>query len=226
MVGVLIFIGWVSILNLDTFDIHGIVLWWWNRSNSTRPIASPFRHVRVTSIPETETDRHRTLRIGVASLGCCHGTNNGTIDRPRQGFRRPIDLERVELGLRIRAWYVFPNTIIQNSFAKVVCLELITGTGGFPVNLIEISGEQDHTADDPFTLRSLGNNFHTTEEEFEVGMHGRRIVSLRKGKLGSIGTVVDILIIGQSPITRLCFYLSEVDEVRVGVQTLVIGTGF
>lgn len=204
MVRVLILVGRVGVLDFDTLDVHGVILRRWNWSYSACPVPGSFWHIRIPSVPEAETDFHRGLREVVSRICCGKGANSGTVDRPSQRARGPV----YPVGVKLRLWacgrYILSHAVVENPFSKVVCLESVgERPSAFPIDLVEVIREQNHAAYDTLTLCSLRNNFDTTEEKLEIGMHGRGIVSLTKGELGSIGTIIDIFIVGKSPFAWL-----------------------
>lgn len=135
----------------------------------------------------------------------------------------------MELRCRAGHRYILGNIIVWVAFAIVVGFDLAVvrhGSRTFPIDLVEVIRKKDHTADYAFTWRCFHHVFNTPEEEFPIRMHGGSIISLRKCEFGPIGTVADILIICEGPITRLGFDGSEINEVGAGRKTLVIRAGF
>ena len=132
--------------------------------------------------------------------------------------------------MKLRLWivdrHVLCDTIIEVSFAKVICLNIISrGSSTFPINFIKVTREQNQAAYDPSSLRSLGNIFNATKEEFEVSVHGRSVISLREGEFGPIRTVIDIFIISKCPIAGLRGDFGEINEVGASPEGLVVGAG-
>lgn len=158
-----------GIMDLDALDIHGVIFWWRNGCDSTSPILCSYGFVGITSVPETKTDFHRSLRVVLSCLSWSEGTNCNAIDGPNERGGRPVQRVGVELRLWIIDRNIFGDPIIVVAFAEVVRLNFgAASPGTLPVYLIEVIRQQNHATDYAFSLRRLNNIFDTTKEEFEV----------------------------------------------------------
>lgn len=113
---------------------------------------------------------------------------------------------------------VFRNTIVQDTFAKIVGLGLSSvGTSELPVNLVQVIGEQNHAADYAFTWSNLGNILDTSEKEEEVGIYGWSITLFSKVEYGAHGRIEGgVLVESASPVAGEGFLLRKIHEVRAG----------
>lgn len=110
--------------------------------------------------------------------------------------------------------------------AKIIGLhDGVIRAAPFPINLIEIVGEEHDTADDTAARSSLSNNIDATEEKVPIGPHGGCITLFEEAELrailSAIGIICHIFIIGQGPVARLSATRSggEVDAVAGGPKT-------
>ena len=113
---------------------------------------------------------------------------------------------------------VFRNTVVQDTFAKIVGLGLSgVGTSELPIDLVQVIGEQNHAADYAFTWRNLGDILNTSEKEKEVGIYGWSIALFPKVEYGTHGRVEGSgLVESASPVARKRSLLRKVHEVRAG----------
>ena len=110
----------------------------------------------------------------------------------------------MELGLRTIDRHICCDSIIVIPFAEIIGLHLIAPSSAyFDIDFIKIVRKKDKAAHYPFSLSHFGNVLDATKEPLEIRMHGGGIVSLRKRELGSIGTIIDVFVVGKSPVTRL-----------------------
>lgn len=113
---------------------------------------------------------------------------------------------------------VFRNTVVQDTFAKIVGLGLSSvGTSELPVNLVQVIGEQNHAADYAFSWSNLGDILDTPEKEEEVGIYGWSIALFPKVEYGTHSRVEGSgLVESASPVARKRLLFREVHEVRAG----------
>ena len=114
----------------------------------------------------------------------------------------------------------------RDRLAKIVGLHNgVIRAAPFPVNLVEIVGEEHDTADDAAARSSLSNNIDATEEKVPIGPHGGCIALFEEAELRAIlpaiCVVCHIFIIGQGPVARLSATRSggEVNAVAGGPKT-------
>lgn len=125
-----------------------------------------------TTNPVSKTDLHGSLRIVLSSNGIAivQGANNLSVDRPLCLIGVPVNA----IGVKSACWavhIVVCTTIIGCcvAFTEVVTLDMGSITADyFPVNLIQIVRDEDKTADDPSTWRSLHSTFDLAKEEVPV----------------------------------------------------------
>ena len=120
---------------------------------------------------------------------------------------------------------VFGDTVVQNTFAKVVGLGLSSvGTSEFPINLVQVIGEQNHAANYAFTWGHLGDILDTSKEEEEVGIDGWSITLFPKVEHGAHSRVEGgVLVESAGPVAGKRLLLREIHEVRAGRETQAIG---
>lgn len=113
---------------------------------------------------------------------------------------------------------IFRNTVVQDTFAEIVGLGLSSvGTSEFPVDLVQVIGEQNHAADYAFTWRNLGDILNTSEKEEEVGIYGWSIALFPKVEYRTHGRVEgSVLVKSAGPIAGKRLLLRKVHEVRAG----------
>lgn len=186
--------------------------------------------VWIAGIPQAKTDLHRALGVlvvGSLAVGRFQGTHDLAVKQPGQGSGSPIQGVSVESShgaADSRTGGVIVGS--RNCFAKIVGLHNgVIGAAPFPVNLIEIVGEEHDTADNAAARSSLSNDIDATEEKVPVGPHGGCIALFEEADLGAIlsaiGIVCHIFIIGQGPVAGLSATRSggEVDAVAGGTET-------
>ena len=147
--------------------------------------------------------------VGPLAIGGFQGTHDLAVDQPGQGSRSPVKRVGVESSHRAadsRAGGVIVGS--RDRLAKIVGLHnSVIRAAPFPVNLIEIVGEEYNAADDAAARSSLSNNIDATEEKVPIGPHGGCVALFEEANLGAIlpaiGIVCHIFIIGQGPIARL-----------------------
>ncbi len=164
-----------------------------------------------------------TVAISVDSFECA---DDLAIDGPDELGRRPVQCVRVECGLRV-GYSRRGGAIVGASvtFAKVIGLHGgCHSTKEFPIDFIQITREQNHTADDARALCRLDDKFGTSEEELEVGPHGRSVISFGKGEFGALSAEGDIRIVGKSPLGRPSLDCREINGVCTGRQPFVVWT--
>lgn len=92
----------------------------------------------------------------------------------------------------------------------------------FPVDLVQIGGEEDHAADDTGALGGLDDELGATEEELEFGPHGRGVVAFREGKFSALGAEGDVGVVGEDPFGWPALDGGEVNGIGVGGETFVV----
>lgn len=149
---------------------------------------------------------------------CRERAHDCSIDRPDQLGRRPVDCVGVESSLGRCNGDVFGNTIIQDTLAKVIGLGLSSvGTSEFPIDLIQVIGEQNHAADYAFTWSNLGNILDTPEKEEEIGIDGRSITLFPKIEHGThVRVEGGVLVESAGPVAWKRLLLREIHKVRAG----------
>lgn len=120
---------------------------------------------------------------------------------------------------------VFGDTVVQDTFAKVVGLGLSSvGTSEFPINLVQVIGEQNHAADYAFTWSDLRDILDTSEEEEEIRIDGWSITLFPEVESGTHGRVEgSVLVESAGPVARKRLLLRKIHKVRAGRQTQSIG---
>ena len=149
---------------------------------------------------------------------CCEVAHDFSIDGPGYGVGRPVNGIGVESSLGRCNADILGNTVIQDAFAKVVGLGLSSvGTSELPIHLVQVIGEQDHTADYSFAWSNLCDVFDTSEEEEEVRIDGWSITLFSKIEYGTHGRIEGgVLVESASPVAGKGILLREVHKVRVG----------
>ena len=149
-------------------------------------------------------------------MSCGESTYDFSIDGPDQFSWGPVDCIGVESSLGRCNADVFGNTVVQDTFAKIVGLGLsCVGTGELPINLVQVIGEQDHAADYSFTWSNLGDVLDASEEEEEVRIDGGGITLFPKIEYGTHGRVEGgVLIKSTSPVAGKGLLFREIHEVR------------
>ncbi len=131
----------------------------------------------------------------------------------------------METSLGRRNANVFGDTVVQNTFAKVVGLGLSSvGTSELPINLVQVIREQNHAANYAFTGGHLGDILDTSKEEEEVGIYGWSITLFPEVEHGAHGRVEGgVLVESAGPVAGKRLLLREIHEVRAGRETQTIG---
>lgn len=214
-------------MDVDALDRHGV----WALaviSQATSPLDCAIGIVRVSTSPDTKADGHGSLGILSAIDGTWVGdwqsTNDGAIDPPLDCLLGPLDgvIVVVILG---RSGHGIPDGAIHDggvAFAEVIGLDVgLVASNHFPIDLVEIIGFQDDTADNTLA----GSNFHVdldlAPEDVEFGLHGGRLTLLGHGEFGAHVIVVDDSS-GGVPATTVC--LGKVEHMGLS-KSLVGGTG-
>lgn len=104
------------------------------------------------------------------SIARLQRSDSDTIDLPHDVIAGPINGVCVESPLvvwtRVKGSSVVSGRL---ALAEIVALNLsVVATQPFPVNLVEVVGLQDGTADDTRTWRRLHHELHTTKHDVEV----------------------------------------------------------
>ena len=131
----------------------------------------------------------------------------------------------MELGLR-RLYGRRSGAIVGSgvAFAKVICLNIGRDTTQeLPVDLIEVIGKQDHTADDTNPRCRFNNKLDTSEEELELCPHGWSVVPLGEGEFSTLVAQSDIGIVCKLPLGGQSLGGSEVNGICIGWKTLIVG---
>lgn len=223
----LILPGGIGIPDLDTLDIHGVRLWRWDWSYASGPFLGG--RIRVACVPKTEADFHRGLWVLVAvaiGVDSFKRADDLAIDGPDELGRRPVESICIERGLRV-GYSRRGGAIVGTSvtFAKVIGLHgRCHSTEEFPIDFVQISREQNHTADDAGALGRLDDKLGSSEEELEVGPHGWRVISFGKGEFSALRAEGDIRIVGQSPLRRPRLDRGEINGVCTRRESFVVRT--
>ena len=128
------------VVNPHTLDVHSIGLRWRNGGCTTSPALGSYGGAWVASVPETDTDFRRSLRIIDAS-SIFQGTDGDAINRPNERGWRPVKRVGVELCSWTSHLHVLGNAIVRYAFAIVICLDLAIvrhGSGTLPIDLIQV----------------------------------------------------------------------------------------
>ena len=122
---------------------------------------------------------------------CCgEGAHDFSVNGPDYCIRRPVNGICVESSLGRRNADVLGNTVVQDAFAKVVGLGLSgIRTSEFPIDLVQVIGEQDHAANYSFAWSNLCDVLNTPEEEEKIRIDGWSITLLSKIKHGTHGRI-------------------------------------
>ena len=181
----------------------------------------------IATIPKTKTDFHWGLRELVTSLSCVEGAYNFAIDRPDNLGGRPVNRVVMESSLGRCNADVFGDTIVQDTFAKVISLGLSSvGTSKLPIDLVHVIGEQNHAADYAFTWSNLGDILNMSEKEEEVRIDGWRITLFPEVEHGAHGRVEGCIFVESAgPVAGKSLLLREIHEVRAGRETQSVGAG-
>ena len=160
-------------------------------------------------------------------MSCGEGAYDIAIDGPDNFGRRPVNCVSMESSLRRCNADVFGDTVVQDTFAKVVGLGLSSvGSSEFPIDLVQVIGEQNHATDYTFTWSNLGDVLDTSEKEEEVGIDGWSITLFPEVEHGTHGRVEgSVLVESAGPVAGKRSLLREIHEVRAGRQTQSIGAG-
>ena len=132
----------------------------------------------------------------------------------------------MELGLR-RLYGRRSGAIVGAgvAFAKVICLNIGRDTTQeLPVDLIEVIGKQDHTADDTNPWCRFDDKLDPSEEELEFCPHGWSIVPFGKGEFSTLVAQTDVGIVCKLPLAGQSLGGSEIDGICIGWKTLIVGT--
>ena len=160
-------------------------------------------------------------------MSCGKIAHDLSINGPDYRIRRPVNSICVESSLgRVNA-DVLGNTVVQDAFAKVVGLGLSSvGTSEFPIDLVQVIGEQDHAANYSFTWSNLGDVFDTSEEKEEIRIDGWSITLFSEVEHGTHRRVEGgVLVESTSPVARKGLLLCEIHKVGAGRETQPIGAG-
>lgn len=106
-----------------------------------------------------------------------------------------------------------------------VFLDLMQGSGSYPINLIQVVGFQDVGADDPSAIRSSHLDIDTTKEDVEVTCDGGSVTLFLDGKLRTERSALD----GPSSSVPLIESRRAGREVRIVLpfgQSGICGAGF
>jgi hypothetical protein len=150
------------------------------------------------------------------------GANDGTINRPGQLIRCPVQNISMELFGRVLDGRLCTSVVVaSNAFAKHIRLNFACGTAEvasapFPVNLVQAVRHQYSTSDDALAFGGFHRNFNFAEEEIEAGPDVRGIETLSKSEVGAIRTVFDHSLVCESPIRRLLRLFGEINGIFLG----------
>jgi hypothetical protein len=95
---------------------------------------------------------------------------------------------------------VFPPVNSYNNHGQsLLCGNhgLAAKTTTYPVELVQIVGQQNHAADDSLAGRSSGLDLERAEEEVEVALKGGRVALLGEYEIGTIAIVSGRASVGQ-----------------------------
>ena len=216
LISVFVLHRWIGIGNLHALNIGGVILFrrqlCWSAGPSHR-VGS--LSAGIATVPKAKTDFHGGLWKFVTCLSCGKIAHGFSINGPDNRIRRPVNSIGMKSGLgRVNA-DVLRNTVIQDAFAKVVGLGLSSvGTSEFPIDLVQVIGEQDHAANYSFTWSNLGDVFDTTEEKEEIRIDGWSITLFSKVEYSTHGRVEGgVLVESTSPVARKGLLLCEIHKV-------------
>lgn len=127
--------------------------------------------VRVTTSPKTQVDEAWSLRV-VAGLARRNSANVVVVEPELQLLLGPDDSVVVEVIHGVCQHGLFAVKLIAVALSipvvEDVCVVL---THDFPVNFVEIVGQQVDGRDDSAAGSGLHNGFHPAVEDVEVGCH-------------------------------------------------------
>ena len=145
LVGVQILLCRVGVPDADFGNIHRICMAGRNVSLTSSPCYRSRVLGWISTIPQTQTDFHRSLRVLrtiPVRVSCVESPHSFSIDRPDKSLRRPVNSICVESRLRrrnrrCRRAIVSPSV----SFAEVVGLHRVRNSAAkLPVDFIEVIG--------------------------------------------------------------------------------------
>ena len=160
-------------------------------------------------------------------MSCGKIAHHVSINGPNKLCGRPINCISMESSLGVCNGDVFGDTVIQDTFAKVIGLSMSSvDTNKFPIDLVHVIRYKDQATDYALTGSSLSDKFDTSEKKEEIRIDSWSITLFPKIEHSTHGRVEGgILIESASPITRKRLLLREIHEVRAGRQTQSIRAG-
>lgn len=160
-------------------------------------------------------------------MSCGKIAHDVSIDGPNNFCSRPINCISMESSLGVCHGDVFGDTVVQDTFAKIIGLSLSSvDTNEFPIDLVHIIRYQDHATDYALTWSNLGDKFDTSKKEEEIRIDSWSITLFPKIEHSTHGRVEGgILIESAGPIARKRLLLCEIHEVRAGRKTQSIRAG-
>lgn len=116
------------------------------------------------------------------------------IDLPDNLRARPFNGVSLELVMVAKIVMESSSAVsLGVALAKIIGLDLVVvGTQPLPVNLVEIIGLQDGTADDAGAGSCLDFHIHSSEHDVPVGLQERAIALLGHGEDGTIVPIGDL----------------------------------
>lgn len=184
--------------------------------------------VRVAAGPDAESQAGRGLGevLAAEGIGVVEGADEVAVDVPGDGLLGPVDGVVVVLGLS-RGDGVERAAVVAGgvALAKVVGLNLgILAAEPLPVDLIQIIGLDNYTADDTGSGGSLHEDLGAAEEEIPRRLDSWGIALLVQGELSAISAVGDVA--GGDGPGIVVGALGEVDLIGALCQTFVGGASF
>lgn len=237
IVCVFVFLAGRKVVNADPVNDHGVgalvVV-----DLTTRPLNGTQGVTRVTGGPDTKTNVTRGLGevLSVQSVFVFQSADQFLIQPPLHLLLGPVSSIVVKLGVGVGDVVVTAAVVARVvSFAVVVGLHLGgVVTDPFPVNLVQVVGLQDNTADNTTTLGHLDVSLDNTEEDKELGLQRGGVQLLLDGEFGSvlgpvdfaIGRGPDVLVLGSVENPRVVRTQSRVSRtVLLGRVTVGEGLG-
>lgn len=172
------------------------------------PLTGAFGKSRVTAGPDTQRDSHGCLGVVQRVVGVIGQERpyQLTVDVKVEGILCPVGSVVVEnIHYTVIHGVVDGVVKVLYALAEVVGLSMgMISTHELPVDLIQVVAEKHDRADDAGSSRRLHPDFHTAEEDVELGPNGWRVALLVDGESGAIGAIVRNWSYGSLPSARGC----------------------
>jgi hypothetical protein len=179
------------VLDVDAVDDHG------ERSLGVVGLAAgPCNHARfvrrVTTGPDTDADRARSLRVVLTTIGIAavESADGLAVDDPGQSITGPVEGVGVK-GLGVGD-ITLKHAVVGSGVAlsEVVHLDLVVDAAEeLPVDLVKILRLKNDGRDDALAGGRLGLDLDVTEVKICLGLDGWGLTLLVDGELGALTVV-------------------------------------